>query len=322
MTQLRTQSGLDSGVEWRKGFEEVVSADNIFGTLARAFEGGGGWMGGIKSVGTQIGGSLFEGMKSGSLSKLPGVMGTIGGKVSSLWSGVSSAVSAIPFAGPILAAFGPQILKGIGALGKKVWGGIKRMFGGPSEAEQLGRDMFAAFNETTSAALADNQTYHDTYNAHIRDGWDSNLAGMLASFITIGTENGKTYEQAAADYTLYQNAVGDGNTELMQRLETEYGGMLTANTEAAAAAAVAHEALMEQSYSAAVSAYDRAKQAGIDAYDSIYLKAIEAGAGEQEAVAKATAAQLAAKDKILAAEGEKFSRMAAFEAALEAIPLR
>ena len=78
-------------------------------------------MGGIKSVGTQIGGSLFEGMKSGSLSKLPGVMGTIGGKVSSLWSGVSSAVSAIPFAGPILAAFGPQILKGIGALGKKVW---------------------------------------------------------------------------------------------------------------------------------------------------------------------------------------------------------
>ena len=313
------ESGFDHGAEWKTGFDEVMSADNIFGSIARAFEGGGGWMGGIKSAGTQIGGSLFEGMKSGSLSKLPGIMGSIGGKVSSLWSGVSSAVSAIPFAGPILAAFGPQILKGIGVLGKKVWGGIKRMFGGPSEAEQLGRDMFAKFNETTAAALADNQTYHDTYNAHIRDGLDSNLAGMLASFITIGTENGKTYEQAAADYTLYQNAVGDGNTELMEQLEAEYGGMLEANTEAAAEAAEAQAALMERTYSTAVGAYDKAKQAGIDAYDSVYLKAIEAGAGEQAAVAKATAAQLAAKDKILAAEGEKFARLAAFEAALEAI---
>ena len=86
-----------------------------------------------------------------------------------------------------------------------------------------------------------------------------------------------------------------------------------------AAAQAAATALMDSAISAAISAYDRAKQAGIDAYDKIYLAAIESGATQEEAIVRATAAQLDASEKILAAEGKKFARLAAFEAALEAI---
>ena len=61
------------------------------------------------------------------------------------------------------------------------------------------------------------------------------------------------------------------------------------------------------------------KRRASTAYDEIFLASLESGLGQEEAIAKATAAQIDASEKILAAEGEKFARMAAFEAALEAI---
>ena len=88
---------------------------------------------------------------------------------------------------------------------------------------------------------------------------------------------------------------------------------------AAEKAAAEIKAYWDGVYSATISAFDQAKAAGVAAYDEIFLAAIESGAGQEEAVAKATAAQEAASEKILAAEGEKFARLAAFEAALDAI---
>ena len=87
----------------------------------------------------------------------------------------------------------------------------------------------------------------------------------------------------------------------------------------AAEIAAAQKSYWDSVYGSAINAYDRASAAGVGAYDKIFLAALESGAGQEEAVAKATAAQLAASEKILAAEGEKFARIAAFEAALDAV---
>ena len=296
-------SGLAQGGAFVKAFEGY--GGSISDTLIRALEGGGGFLGGIASLGVQAGQRLTGALSDAVGGALSGVTGKVGGSLGGLLNGALGV--ALPMIGPALGAAASWI-------GGKLFGLFKK----PSEAEKAARESFASFQAMTADALAENATYHDVYNAHIRDGWDHNLAQTLAAFATIGMENGKTYDQAVADYTRYQDAVGSGNTALMRQLEAEYGGMLQANTEAAAAAAEQQRALLEQTYSAAVSAYDRAKQAGIDAYDSVYLKAIEAGLGEEAATAKATAAQLAARDEILSAEGEKFARLAAFEAALEA----
>ena len=83
--------------------------------------------------------------------------------------------------------------------------------------------------------------------------------------------------------------------------------------------AEAQEKYWDSVYSVAINAYDRAQAAGVAAYDKIYLAALESGLSQEEAIAKATAAQIDASEKILKAEGDKFVRMAAFEAALEAI---
>ena len=72
-------------------------------------------------------------------------------------------------------------------------------------------------------------------------------------------------------------------------------------------------------YGSIIGVYDRAKAAGIDAHTKVFQAAIKAGDGWTSAVEKAKAAQLAAYEEILIAEGKKFVRMAAFEAALKAI---
>ena len=96
--------------------------DNITSTFAAAFTGGGGFLGGLQSVMTQGWGKLFVGegetAATGFLGKMQGVMGALGG---------------VPLVGPLLEAFGPALIAGIGKLAGKVWGGIKKLFGGPSE---------------------------------------------------------------------------------------------------------------------------------------------------------------------------------------------
>ena len=72
-------------------------------------------------------------------------------------------------------------------------------------------------------------------------------------------------------------------------------------------------------YNATISAFDQAKAAGVAAYDEIYLAAIESGINQADAMQLAASAQIATTNEILRVEGEKFARLAAFEAALEAI---
>ena len=88
---------------------------------------------------------------------------------------------------------------------------------------------------------------------------------------------------------------------------------------AAEKAAAKIKAYWDSIYNSAISAYDQAQAAGQAAYDEIMDSAGDSASAQIRAMLRATDAQEAAIAKVLAAEGEKFARLAAFEAALEAI---
>ena len=185
--------------------------DNITGTFAQAFAGGGGFLGGLQSVMTQGWGKLFVGegetAATGFLGKMQGVMGALGG---------------IPLVGPLLAAFGPALISGIGKLAGKVWGGIKSLFGGPSEQERLGRDLFANFHAGIAPELKQSEAYILEVQAAIADGWDVTLAETAVAFKRTAAAAGLSADEGFAAYEQYQNAVKSGNTDLMEQLEGDY----------------------------------------------------------------------------------------------------
>ena len=212
-------------------------------------------------------------------------------------SAAGDMATAFATGGPLGAA-----LAGIGLL-------IEGLFslGGPSEAELAAREAFGAWHKGVVSELGKTKRFTDEVQRAMADGWDKTLAEARAGFILLGEQAGKTYDEAFDDYARYEKAQRDGNTRLMAQLEAEYEGY----RELAR--------VMDGVYDAAVSAYNRAKDAGVAAYDKIYLAAIEAGVGQEEAIALATAAQEAASAQILATAKENFIFMARFEAALEAI---
>ena len=86
---------------------------------------------------------------------------------------------------------------------------------------------------------------------------------------------------------------------------------------------VFHKALAEAAADAwesaaqsAVSAFKAAQDAGQDAYDSTLTAALRSGLGQEEAIAQATAAQIAASAEVLAVRGAEYARLAAFDAAM------
>ena len=145
----------------------------------------------------------------------------------------------------------------------------------------------------------------------------SELGNIASAFATGGIVGGIM----AGIGSLVKGIAGLFSRGRRKREAAAKAARLAAEEAAARAAeiAAAQKSYWDSVYGSAINAYDRATAAGVDAYDEIYLAAIESGVGQEEAIAKATAAQIDASEKILAAEGEKFARMAAFEAALEAI---
>ena len=266
--------------------------DNITSTFAAAFEGGGGFMGGLQSVMTQGWEGLFleEGEKSAD-----GFLGTMQEKF--------TALGGLPLVGPLLAAFGPALIGGI----SKIWSSF-----GPSEAELAARKQFAGFHKGAVEALGETQKFADEVQVAINQGWDTTLAETRAGFILFGTDAGLTYDQAFADYERYQQAVGAGNTALMEQIEADYARYREASEEANEAASRA----WESASNAAVSAFRASEDAGVSAYDEIFEKAIESGHGQEEAVAQATAAQLAASAEVIAAKREEYAFDAAMNAAM------
>ena len=195
--------------------------------------------------------SRFKDTMTGSLkSMLKGITGGegISGMLTGIGKGVVDGIGNLVSGG--LASLANLALKGLVAVGKKLWGTIKGWFSrGKRKREKAAAEEKARIAEVTRVA-----------------------------------------EEAAAK-----------------------------QAAAAKKAAEEQKRYWDSIYSAAISAYDRSKAAGVAAYDEIFLAAIESGDGQKEAVRKATAAQIEASEEILKAEGDKFARLAAFEAALDAI---
>lgn len=119
--------------------------------LTQAFTGGGGFAGALKAFTSQIGGSLGRG-----LFEAGGLLNGVGNKLAGIFG--SSLGLALPGIGQVIGSL-------LGAALPKVWNGIKKLFGGPSQAEQDGRalskqfeDSFGGFNQMMDALGNDAET--------------------------------------------------------------------------------------------------------------------------------------------------------------------
>ena len=316
---LALEAGKTYGTKLREGLSQTFSAENVGATIARAFEAGEGLMSALKSIGAQM--------------------------ATNLGSFFSETLSSIPIVGPFLGQFGGLMVAGLVKLGGKLWSGIKSLFGGPSEAEQAAREMFAGFHAGVVDELSGTQRYADEVQRAINDGWGRTLAETRAGFILTGTAAGLTYDESFAYYERYQHAVGAGNTELMTQIEADYARWEAAAAEtnasataSAEASAAAQAAAYEQASSAALSAFKASEAAGVSAYDEMiqasadYFAAVADGDEElaleiisnngdwvtntEEAHAAATAAALSAKERVIAAKLEEYVFDAAMNAAM------
>ena len=111
--------------------QTTFSAENVGGTIARAFEAGGSLMDAMKSIGAQM--------------------------ATNLGSFFSSTLSAIPIVGPFLGQFGGLMVAGLTKLGGKIWGGIKSIFGGPDGIEMEGREAATDARNAIADTLTDGQ---------------------------------------------------------------------------------------------------------------------------------------------------------------------
>ena len=312
-------------------------ADRIPDHFIDAFKGGGGFVGGLKAVlvdGFSIGLDAVKGTFGGWIKGLFSGSGGGGGLAGKLIGGItglftsatpvlaSSALNIGTMMGGTMGATaatttGTSLLGGLGAVAAAIpgWGwaaagiGAALFFfkgwGGPSKAEQEARAIFGGFHDGVVESLGGTQRFADEVQVAINNGWGRTLAETRAGFILMGTDMGKTYDQAFRDYERYQQAVGEGNTALMKQIEDEYAESATHAT-----------ALWEGASQSAIGAFRAAKEAGVRAYDETLKKAVDSGLGQEEAVAQATAAQLDASAEVLAAKGIEYSRIAAFQAAM------
>ena len=150
--------------------------------------------------------SFFGSFKGGFKSMIKGITGGKGikGVMEGIGKGITQGIGNIISGG--LTALTNLAMKGIMSLGKKIWGGIKSLFGGKSKKRKEA--------EAAAAAAA------------------------------------RAVAEAAA--------------------------------KAAEAAAAAQDAYWDGVYNSAINAYDRARAAGVAAYDEIFLAALESGLGQEE----------------------------------------
>ena len=316
------EAGTKGGAKFLSVWNETVSPKNIFDTISRAFEGGGGYLGGIKSLGAQIGGDFLQGMQDGTLSKMEGVMGQIGSKMESLWKGITGALSAIPFAGQILAAFGPKLLEGLGKIGKKVWTTIKGWFGGPSEAELAARNTFEGVRKGFVETIGTMPKYQEYVNSLLSQGWDRRLAEVKAGFDYWGRKAGMTWEEIGVLYTQYQEALQRGDTATMERIMGRLTAVETAERESNERRLAEEQRITDlrnSTIDSVAQSYRSLEEAAEAERVKAVQAAVEAGASEEEARRSGVAAYEKAYKEKKELRITEMAEEAAFSAALQAI---
>ena len=305
-------AGSDSGLAWSTAF--MSGPGGVQTTIPRnmmKLADDGSWtlaggIGGEKfaaAVEDKTGAWARGGGLSGMFTGMTGAISTFatGGWKSGLASLTNSALSFLP---PGMAQAGQAALAAFSA----VWSMMKR----PSEAEIAARESFAGIHTSAVEVFGETAAYQERVGIAIAAGWDRTLAETRIGFDLAAEAAGLAAAEGELLYARYQEAVKSGNTEVVASIEATYQSWIASAAEAEAAATAA----AERTTSAAVSGFERSQREGETAYQKVYEAAKVAGAGEELAIKEASEARDQAIAKALADEGDKFARIAAFEAAL------
>lgn len=255
------------------------------------------------AAGEELGEGLSAWARGGGLSGMfTGMTGAISAFATGGWQGglTSMLNTAASFLPPGMAQVAQAALAAVSA----VWSAIKR----PSEAEIQARKTFESMHQIAVTELGGIAEYQDQVSRLMADGWDRTLAETVAGFEHWGAQAGIAHDYVIAKYAEYQAAVKAGDADRMAAIEAE--------VDAWKAAADEKNRIAEQASQAAMAAFYAARDAGIQAYDETLQAAIEAGLGEEEATAKALAAQIAASEAAIAQRKEEFAFDAAINAAM------
>ena len=99
---------------------------------------------------------------------------------------------------------------------KKAWDWFKK----PSETELAARDMWSSTAGGIVSELQGVGAFSDEVAHAMSKGWEKETAEMRAAFITLGMQQGKTYDEAFGVYEQYEKAVRDADLDLMRALES------------------------------------------------------------------------------------------------------
>ena len=190
---------------------------------------GGGTEGGLSGMMDRLGIGGGKSLITGFMNQMTGqgeggggLMDRLGNLMQTIQGGWQAAVTAglnmVPVVGPLMATFGPALMKGINGLAKKVWGGIKRLFGGPSAADLQAREMFDALGNAAHDTLGDMRSYQREYNDAISKGWDEQNAKARAAFMVRGEIEGKSRAESFRDYERFQNAMESENHDTLESM--------------------------------------------------------------------------------------------------------
>lgn len=136
------------------GFLSVVKsglnglAGDLNNVFQRAFEGGGGVGGAVKSLATRA---------------------------------VAFATSFIPVVGPIISKFSGAIVAGF----TKIWGGIKSLFGGPSAEEIGGRDVANAWRRNVADMMTEEQRLRANQLEGGKE-WRESIIPIMDAYLGVG----------------------------------------------------------------------------------------------------------------------------------------
>ena len=279
--------GKEAGIELTEAELEMVAAsEEGFGRMKAAAND---WMSSAVDAVAGFVNALATG--AGSILDTLADIGRRG--ADALGNAMAGALSAIPVAGGLLSKLGPSLGAGLKAIGSKVWGWLGF---GRSDAERAAR-------EAAEVAAEEWRRTMEAANERFQSFSDDVLGTHLEALTQMAGASGQTWEQLNALYFEYQNARAAGDEAEMARIE-ELFSTLQANAET-----------MVRS---AVGAWERAQNAGQSAYESTMRAALDAGETMERAANMARDAQLARIAEVLAAEGDRLARQAAFEAALAA----
>lgn len=320
--------GLKTGIPVIDGFLGKIGGFlDVFGKIGGLFSGGGG-EGGGGGIGGFFSG-LFGGIKDkagGFFDSIKGLFSGGGGEAAGGFLGglqgiLGKAASFVPIVGPLLSAFGGPLIKGIGALGKKIGGFFKGLFGGPSGAELEARKTANALNDVfrdmvdSGTAAAEGLT----------ETWQFNNVAQRDIILAMGG----TIDEVEATWRRFQDAAKDPNVAAefdaywRERLDIVQGVMqstglsitdvrdLAINSANIMGISVAEAFQMiadgaitsTQDAQDALAAMNAANTADVQAASAEQTKAVQNAATEQEkAIAMARDAHIAAeRDKVAAA---------------------